>query len=1284
MSITDTAPGGTALTRPSPKQAFGAKWREPTEDAQATLVNPYPGLRSFNVEEAHIFRARVNQTRALRKAFAGTSPTDEARHIIMVIGGSSSGKSSIVKAGLLADIHSLEMDDDSGNWYVAECRPVLSPMHELLAGLAAMVVDAVFTQSEGRGAGLAEKVEEALQVIGAAKGTTPSPDVDLRKSAAQRVRTLLDGRLWSARHQSNPASVAPALTLFVRETLNRLDSHLHPFRAGPPRLLISVDQFEEIFRCADGPEKAAVFDLIRFIDQAEAQGAPELYLVASMRSEELHRCSELKGVSDIVNRSVHLVELVLRDDARLAIVEPGRLTLMGYGFRLDPDTNRPYSKAAVDAMVESYDAFTGGKAEHRADGLPLLQQLLRLLWHKSVEAWIKDPDINSSLLIDSQSLSAVPGWDEPDMGLASKDGAASRDALGESQNRLSRVLNSRANSVFEDAIEAWCVSAGDSSAKTHVFAETILKAAFVSLVRQDDRRRVVRDWRTIGEMLATSSAAEKLKSDRAAKVEALLALAMKQFERATLIERRPDPDSRDGHKLPDKYTVYHESFIRNWAKYAGWVREAGKASATLHAIYNDLNDPSTEAAPVDIITAGREADLNAVIGDVDGDVNTSEPTADKPAMTKRVGVARRGWASQAWISKEISRVERPGGRFDAQGFLAELDNVRRGAILARKNQLELAAQAAEAKAQAANAKSQAAMAESREAEAKAKAAKAEALAANAKSQAAIAERREAEATAKAAEAKAEAADAEAKRAIAESREAEAKTKAAEAKAETADAEKRVAEAARKKAVTQKYTAYSLMSIIAVVSALGALAWYFSGQSLENQLRSRVYQLGLIGFATTEIGTGTSRYVYQDRDLWQALNLLDRGGDVDWSKAKQKTQSDRDWMRDRIVNRARQVLADLSFAPDEKVFFASSKVVFGDLEPVWMTTQCLDTKVDDSNLVVVSSLSKEEKPVENPRAPAKIEFRVKDNALEYRAGNSVEYRVINETRIGPRTICISKDGSAFLIIPQGSYSLPTVMLNSWANIPFHGHTAKWLLQVKSIRELVSWSSGSLSSVNSVDMSAISKVKYFKFGDDFVGFTIPISSKNTETGVVETGVVWTNNSFSSPALHDISVADRPSLRSECDDIDFGGTRCEIVKNDNSQTIMASYSIFHGEQKVCTNDTAYCLITIEISKPGKEGETIDLTYFGRPPVDVGINDKYLWIRGDDGLIQAFDRRAEMAKNLIALRWLYLSCDMEDRSLGKLVGHTIAAGDVADFYEKIPKYFDGKNCGQHQDAGG
>ena len=64
--------------------------------------NPYRGLRSFDIEDALLFFGR---TRALNElAEVLKTQNSQRRGFVIVTGGSGSGKSSLVKAGLLADL----------------------------------------------------------------------------------------------------------------------------------------------------------------------------------------------------------------------------------------------------------------------------------------------------------------------------------------------------------------------------------------------------------------------------------------------------------------------------------------------------------------------------------------------------------------------------------------------------------------------------------------------------------------------------------------------------------------------------------------------------------------------------------------------------------------------------------------------------------------------------------------------------------------------------------------------------------------------------------------------------------------------------------------------------------------------------------------------------------------------------------------------------------------------------------------------------------------------------
>ena len=61
-------------------------------------MNPYPGLRPFQDSEAHLFFGRAAQTDELLAEL-------ERSRFVAVLGSSGSGKSSLVKAGLLPALH---------------------------------------------------------------------------------------------------------------------------------------------------------------------------------------------------------------------------------------------------------------------------------------------------------------------------------------------------------------------------------------------------------------------------------------------------------------------------------------------------------------------------------------------------------------------------------------------------------------------------------------------------------------------------------------------------------------------------------------------------------------------------------------------------------------------------------------------------------------------------------------------------------------------------------------------------------------------------------------------------------------------------------------------------------------------------------------------------------------------------------------------------------------------------------------------------------------------------
>ena len=99
-----------------------------------------------------------------------------------------------------------------------------------------------------------------------------------------------------------------------------------PASAAGESLLIIADQFEELFRfdvTRDQQANAALF-VNQLLEATEQRDAP-IYVVVTMRSEFLGRCSEFTGLAEAFNRSQYLVPRLTRDERREAIERPLKL-----------------------------------------------------------------------------------------------------------------------------------------------------------------------------------------------------------------------------------------------------------------------------------------------------------------------------------------------------------------------------------------------------------------------------------------------------------------------------------------------------------------------------------------------------------------------------------------------------------------------------------------------------------------------------------------------------------------------------------------------------------------------------------------------------------------------------------------------------------------------------------------------------------------------------------------------------------------------------------------------
>ncbi len=118
--------GDILLPPPSPYVG-----REQELGGQRQIPNPYKGLRAFQQTDAHLFFGRDNLTQRLLDRMMESG---EASRFLAVVGPSGSGKSSVVRAGMIPALKQGHVSS-SENWFIADMIPGPRPMDELEVAL---------------------------------------------------------------------------------------------------------------------------------------------------------------------------------------------------------------------------------------------------------------------------------------------------------------------------------------------------------------------------------------------------------------------------------------------------------------------------------------------------------------------------------------------------------------------------------------------------------------------------------------------------------------------------------------------------------------------------------------------------------------------------------------------------------------------------------------------------------------------------------------------------------------------------------------------------------------------------------------------------------------------------------------------------------------------------------------------------------------------------------------------------------------------------------------------
>ena len=222
----------------------------------AVLTNPFPGLRSFREDEGHLFFGRERQVGELYNKLLST-------RFLVVVGTSGSGKSSLVRSGLIPQLG--ELGPEEAKWTKAVFRPGNNPFANLAA---------------------------SLSQAGLVKASTKTEQANLAQSLLDRPASLRD--------------------------------HIVEQKS---RILLVVDQFEEIFRfpnkgVVNYDLKKYLENFVELLLHSSRQVDAPIYVVLTMRYDFLGDCTDFEGLPEAINQGTYLVPRMNREEIRKAIEGP--------------------------------------------------------------------------------------------------------------------------------------------------------------------------------------------------------------------------------------------------------------------------------------------------------------------------------------------------------------------------------------------------------------------------------------------------------------------------------------------------------------------------------------------------------------------------------------------------------------------------------------------------------------------------------------------------------------------------------------------------------------------------------------------------------------------------------------------------------------------------------------------------------------------------------------------------------------------------------------------------
>lgn len=303
-------------------------------------MNPFPGLRPFTQEEDYLFFGREEQTLELLQRLG-------SNRFVAVVGTSGSGKSSLVRCGLLSELLGGRMLGAGSSWEIAVTHPGGNPLELLTDSLL---------------------------------------EADLYDREEEHARENL-------------------LATLSRSHFGLVEAVKQADLGEGTNFLLVVDQFEEIFRFQDAGQRQqeVANEFVSLLLEAVAQKEVPIYVVLTMRSDFIGECGQFEGLAEMVNKGEFLIPRLTREQYKRVIEGPIKVAGGQIAPRLlqrllnDLGQQADQLPCLQHALMRTWDVWAG-KGDSEALDLDDYQRVGRMAEALSLHA----DEIYDSLASDRQ------------------------------------------------------------------------------------------------------------------------------------------------------------------------------------------------------------------------------------------------------------------------------------------------------------------------------------------------------------------------------------------------------------------------------------------------------------------------------------------------------------------------------------------------------------------------------------------------------------------------------------------------------------------------------------------------------------------------------------------------------------------------------------------------------------------------------------------------------------------------------------------------------------------